>query len=151
LHRHQHASLESTPRRKDFDARRAQHDDKEKNRAVWRTSTHVLPEPQELREDARSFSSLAGHSNPTAITMTDRAEPHRIFAEVVTANYFDTLGLRPYMGRFFLPSEDSTPGAVAVAVLGYTAWQARFGGAPDILGRTIKLNNTPFTIVGIGP
>ena len=86
-----------------------------------------------------------------AITMTDAAEPRRIFVEVVTANYFDTLGVHPSMGRFFLPAEDTTPGAAPVAVLGYAAWQGRFGGAPDILGRTIKLNSTPFTIIGIGP
>jgi predicted permease len=55
------------------------------------------------------------------------------------------------MGRFFLTSEDTTPGAAAVAVLGYAAWQGRFGGAAEILGRTIKINDTPFVIVGIGP
>jgi hypothetical protein len=106
---------------------------------------------KDLRERTHSFSSLAGHSNPMAITMTDRTESHRIFVEVVTANYFDTLGIRPFMGRFFLPSEDITPGATAVAVLGYAAWQGRFGGAGDIIGRTLILNNTRFTIVGIGP
>jgi predicted permease len=106
---------------------------------------------KDVRERTHSFSTLAGHSNPMAITMTDTAEPHRIFVEVVTANYFDTLGLKPSMGRFFLPSEDTTPGVAAVAVLGYAAWQSRFGGASDIIGRTIKLNNTPFTIIGIGP
>ena len=110
-----------------------------------------FPNIKDLREKTHSFTSLAAHSNPTAITMTDTAEPRRIFAEVVTANYFDALGIHPFMGRFFLPSEDTTPGAAAVAVLGYTAWQGRFGGAPDILGRTIKLNSTPFTIIGIGP
>lgn len=104
-----------------------------------------------LRERAHSFSSLAGHSNPTAVTMNDSGEPHRVFAELVTANYFETLGLRPSLGRFFLPNEDVTPGAAAVAVLGYTAWQGRFGGVPDIVGHTIKLNNRPFTIVGVGP
>jgi predicted permease len=106
---------------------------------------------KDVRERTHSFSSLAGHSNPMAITMTDAGEPHRIFVEVVTANYFDTLGLKPFLGRFFFSSEDTTPGAAAVAVLGYAAWQGRFGGAVDIVGRTIKLNNTPFTIVGIGP
>ncbi len=106
---------------------------------------------KEFRETTHSFSHLLGHSNPMAITMTDEREPRRIFVEVVTANYFDTLGLNPFMGRFFFSSEDTTPGAAAVAVLGYSAWQSRFGGAPDIVGRTIKLNNTPFTIIGIGP
>jgi predicted permease len=106
---------------------------------------------KDLRERTHAFSSFAAHSSPTAVTMTDHADPHRIFMEVVTSNYFSTLGLRPYEGRFFLPDEDMKPGAAAVAVLGYSAWQSRFGGVPDIVGRTIKLNNTPFTIVGIAP
>jgi MacB-like periplasmic core domain len=105
----------------------------------------------EFQGRTRAFRSLAGHSYPMAITMTATGEPHRVFAEVVTANYFETLGIRPLLGRFFLASEDTTPGAAPVAVLGYAAWQGRFGGAPDILGRTIRLNNTPFTIVGVGP
>jgi len=106
---------------------------------------------KEFQERTQSFNSLAAHSNPMAITMTDTAQPRRIFVEVVTVNYFDTLGIHPFMGRFFLSSEDTTPGAAPVVVLGYAAWQGRFGGAPDILGRTIKLNNTPFTIIGVGP
>src|SRR6266853_5936235 len=105
---------------------------------------------KDFRERTHSFSKVLAHSNPMAITMTDQREPRRIFVEVVTANYFDTLGLRPFMGRFFLSSEDTTPSAAA-AVLGYSAWQSRFGGASDIVGRSIKLNNTPFTIIGIGP
>jgi predicted permease len=105
----------------------------------------------DLRERTHAFSSLAGHSSPMAVTMTDKAGPHRIFMELVTANYFDTLGIHPYLGRFFLPDEDAKPGAAAVAVLGYSAWQSRFGGIPDIIGQTIKLNDIPFTIVGIGP
>jgi macrolide transport system ATP-binding/permease protein len=106
---------------------------------------------KDFRERTHAFGNLAGHSSPMAITMTDRGDPHRVFVELVTANYFDALGLRPFLGRFFLPGEDTKPGAAPVAVLGYAAWQSRFGGAPDILGRTIKLNKTPFTIVGVGP
>jgi len=85
-----------------------------------------FPNVKDFRERTHCFSSLAAHSNPMAITMTDTAAPHRIFVEVVTANSFDTLDLHPFMGRFFLSGE-------------------------DILGQTIKLNNTPFTIIGIGP
>src|SRR5882762_5076811 len=71
-----------------------------------------------FRETTHSFSHLLGHSNPMAITMADEREPRRIFVEVVTANYFDTLGLNPFMGRFFFASEDAMPGTAAVAVLG---------------------------------
>src|SRR5882762_6728701 len=106
---------------------------------------------KDFRERTRAFSSVAGHSNPMAVTMTDKAEPHRVFMELVTGNYFDTLGIHPSLGRFFLLDEDNKPGAAPVVVLGYAAWQSRFGGASGILGRTIKLNNIPFTIVGIGP
>ncbi len=106
---------------------------------------------RDFRERIHSFRHLTAHSNPMAITMSDEREPRRIFVEVVTANYFDTLGLRPFMGRLFLESEDITPGIAAVAVLGYSAWQSRFGGAADIVGKTVKLNNMPFTIIGIGP
>src|SRR6266404_2517737 len=62
---------------------------------------------KEFRETTHSFTHLLGHSNPMAITMTDEREPRRIFVEVVTANYFDTLGLNPFMGRFFFASEDA--------------------------------------------
>jgi putative ABC transport system permease protein len=106
---------------------------------------------KDVRDRSHAFSSLAADTNPLAITMVATAEPHRVFMEVVTGNYFETLGIRPFLGRFFLPSEDTTPGAAPVVVLGYAAWQGRFGGDPNILGRTIKLNNTPFTIIGIGP
>jgi predicted permease len=106
---------------------------------------------KEIRERTRAFRSLTGHSYPMAVTLTDPGEPHRIFAEIVTANYFDTLGVHPFLGRFFLPGEDRAPGAAPVAVLGYTAWQKRFAGAADILGQKITLNETPFTIIGVGP
>jgi predicted permease len=106
---------------------------------------------KDVRERTHSFRSLAGHSSIMTVTMIDRAEPHRVFMELVTGNYFNTLGLHPSLGRFFLPDEDAKPGAGAVVVLGYAAWQSRFGGASDVLGRTIKLNNIPFTIIGIGP
>ena len=106
---------------------------------------------KDFRERTHAFSSVAGHSSPMAVTMIDKSEPHRVFMELVTGNYFTTLGLHPSFGRFFLPDEDSKPGEGAVVVLGYAAWQSRFGGAADIVGRTIKLNNVPLTIVGVGP
>ena len=70
---------------------------------------------------------------------------------LVSANYFDVLGLRPSYGRFFRPDEGETPGLHAVAVLSHEAWQRRFGADPAIAGRTIELNGRPFTVVGIAP
>jgi len=106
---------------------------------------------KDYREKNRSFGSLAGYTSPTALTMSAGPESQRVFAEVVSGNYFDTLGIRPRIGRFFSPEEDTTAGASPVVVIGYAAWQGRFGGASDILGRTIKLNNIAFTIIGVAP
>ena len=74
-----------------------------------------------------------------------------MFSELVTGNYFSTLGLQAATGRFFLPDEDSTPGAHPVAVMNYGTWQARFGGAHDIIGKTLRLNNVVFTVIGVAP
>jgi predicted permease len=86
-----------------------------------------------------------------SVTMIDRDQPHRVQMELATSNYFETLGLRPSQGRFFLPDDDAKPDAAPVVVLGYSAWQNRFGTRPNIVGETIKLNNLPFTIIGVGP
>lgn len=104
---------------------------------------------RDIRDRARSFSSLAAHSQPLSVTMTVNRSPRRVELELVTANYFDTLGIRPYMGRFFLRGEDLVPGAAPVVILGYSAWQDRFGGDPNILGRTIRINDTSFIIIGV--
>ena len=106
---------------------------------------------EDLRQKNQVFTELAAYTPIVALTWSNGAAGERVFAELVTANYFDTLGLRPVMGRFFVPEEDRTPGAHPVAVLGYGAWQRRFGGAPDILGRTLLLNKIAITVVGIAP
>jgi predicted permease len=97
------------------------------------------------------FSSLAGYSSPLGITLTGRPQPERMFAELVTANYFETLGVKPRIGRFFLPDEDRTPGGHPVLVLGYAPWQRRFGGTPEIAGQTIQINGLAFTVIGVAP
>jgi macrolide transport system ATP-binding/permease protein len=78
-------------------------------------------------------------------------QPEPIPVQVVSGNYFDVLGVRPAVGRTFLPEEDRTPGSHPVAVLSHGFWQRRFGGAPSIVGRTVTLNRTKFTVVGVAP
>ncbi len=97
------------------------------------------------------FRSLAGYTGPRLVTWQTGGTSERMFTEFVTGSYFKTLGIRPAKGRFFLPEEDSTPGGHAVLVMNYGTWQARFGGAEDILGKTLSLNNRVFTVVGIAP
>ena len=106
---------------------------------------------QDLRHQNQVFSDVAGYTPPMPLSLTTPGGTERIFAELVTANYFETLGIQPAKGRFFTPDEDRTPGAHPVAVIGYGTWQTRFGGASDILGRTMRLNDRVFTIIGVAP
>jgi predicted permease len=106
---------------------------------------------KEYRDENRVFSNLAGYSETLAVTMAEKGSARRVFVEAVTGNYFETLSLRPVLGRFFSQQEDTIPGKDAVAVIGYAAWRGLFGGSPDVLGRVIDLNGTAFTIIGVAP
>lgn len=97
------------------------------------------------------FSSLAGYTSPGILTLETGGASQRMFGEFVTGSYFPTLDLRPVRGRFFFPEEDSKPGAYPVAVMNYATWQARFGGASDIVGKTLQLNSVVFTVIGVAP
>lgn len=108
------------------------------------------PNLDDLRRENKVFSGLAAYRNLSA-SLTGETEPVWLQGEIVSGNYFDVLGVRPFRGRFFLPEEDSTLGAHPVAVLSHALWQSRFGSDPKILGRVIQLNGQGFTVVGLAP
>jgi predicted permease len=85
----------------------------------------------------------------TTLSVGDRAE--RAPGSMVSANYFDAIGVRPLLGRGFVRGEDAGRNAHPVTVISYQAWQNRFHGDPAILGRTQLLNGLPHTIVGVAP
>jgi predicted permease len=97
------------------------------------------------------FSGLGGFTPPLVMTLTESTGPERFFGQLVTQDYFETLGLTPAKGRFFLPEEISAPGTSPVVVLSYSAWKIRFNSAADIIGRTLQINGIPFTVVGVAP
>jgi putative ABC transport system permease protein len=102
------------------------------------------------RDHNTTFTELASHFNSgVAFADTERAEELR--GHVVSANYFATLGARPHVGRFFLSDEDVVPGRNLVVVLSYSFWQRRFNADPKSVGTVLKLNGSPFTIVGVAP
>src|SRR6266853_1381940 len=85
----------------------------------------------------------------TTLSIGDRAE--RTTGSIVSANYFDAIGVPPMLGRGFLPDEDTGQSAHPVAVISYQLWQGRFRGDPQIVGKTQRLNGIIHTIVGVAP
>jgi len=104
----------------------------------------------DLRENSHSFSGLlAYHDDYMAITGSGR--PERVYGNLVSANYFEVLGVRPIMGRSLLSTLSAERVGAAEAVLGYDLWQNRYGGDPAIVGKTIQINLHPLTVVGVAP
>jgi predicted permease len=114
-----------------------------------RTSTS-LPDLQDWRAGTHAFEQLAA-VHQAGFVLTGDGEPERVVADRVTANFFATFGVRPMLGRAFLPDEDRMGGDDRVVVLSHGYWQRRFGGDPRIVGRDIQLSGRPWTVVGIAP
>ena len=108
------------------------------------------PKYQTFRQFQQVFEDVALYRDRTfKLTGTDEAE--RVSAEVVGAGYLPILGIKPHVGRLFLPEEDTTPDTHPVAMLGYGLWQRRFGGDQTIVGRNITLDTGSYTVVGVLP
>lgn len=103
---------------------------------------------QQIREHARVFTSVGAFAGPAQLDLTGNGTASIARGEVVSGDYFQTLGVQAAAGRTIEPS-DERPGAEAVAVLSYAYWQGAFGGAPSAIGKAIKLNGVPFKIVGV--
>ena len=85
----------------------------------------------------------------TTLSIGERAE--RTLGSIVSANYFDAIGVHPILGRGFLPGEDTGSSAHPVTVISYQLWQGRFKGDPQIIGKTQRLNGVTHTIIGVAP
>jgi len=85
------------------------------------------------------------------LTWSGEAEPKQVAGQLVNANYFEVLGLTPALGRFFLPEEDTKPGGNNLVVISHSLWSNKLGSDPNILGKTLTLNATPFTVIGVAP
>jgi len=85
-----------------------------------------------------------------SFTLLSHGEPDRVDTGVVSANFFDMLGIQPVLGRSFVDTDDDL-GAEAVLILSHAYWQQKFGGDPDVVGRVLEMNNRPHTVVGVLP
>jgi predicted permease len=105
------------------------------------------PRYQHFRDGQTVFDGLAGE-NFFLFTLTGLGDPVQVFGGRLTANYFDLLGVGPILGRNFLPQEQE---GADVAVVTKNFWQKRLGADPNVIGRSITLDGTPHTIVGVLP
>jgi len=83
------------------------------------------------------------------ISLSNNGVNERMWAYLVSGNYFDVLGVKPALGRFFTEQDDKAPGAHPVAVITYNCWQKRFAGATDVVGKNVIVNGRSFTIIGV--
>jgi len=108
------------------------------------------PKYQTFRQFQQVFEDVALYRDRT-FNLTGSDEAERVSAEVVSAGYLPILGIKPHVGRRFLPEEDTTPDTHPVVILGYGLWQRRFGGDQTIVGRNITLDTRSYTVVGVLP
>jgi macrolide transport system ATP-binding/permease protein len=105
---------------------------------------------KDYRDRNDVFSGLMAYRfAPMSISHESRNE--RVWGYLVSGNYFDVLGVPPFLGRYFVPGEDKTPGSHPVAVISYGCWQKRFASDRGIVGRDLTLNGRVFTVIGIAP
>jgi predicted permease len=120
---------------------------------IWETTPGYsrmelsAPNYRDWKAAATSFESI-GMYHSEAVTMTDRAEPRRFLGASVSADLFRTLRVAPLIGRPFTEADDR-PGAPGTVMLSYQLWKTEFGGDPDIVGRSVTFNNSPFAILGV--
>ncbi|HZP22328.1 MAG TPA: ABC transporter permease [Terriglobales bacterium] len=120
---------------------------------VMSTGTHrgvSLPEYRYYRDNNRSFAGLAAEYPTAHAYLQTKDDSEIVLGAIVTANYFDLLGVKPFLGRLFIAADDQV-GAAPVVVLSYPAWRERFAADPELVGKTIRLNGVSLTVVGVAP
>ena len=110
-----------------------------------------IPDLEDWRRLGTPFDHMAAYSTlPTGLALVDGGEPVRLKTGYVSADFFETLGARAIVGRGILPGEH-VDGRDRVVVLSHRLWSTRYGSARDIVGRTLRLNDEPYTVVGVMP
>ena len=115
---------------------------------MWDTVS--LPDLRDAAAEKTIFAGITGsQQTPACLTVDRRAE--WLYGQIVTANFFEVLGVKPLLGRAFLPAEDEKPGGHPVLVISENCWRRSFAADPAVIGRVVDLNRHAFTIVGVVP
>jgi predicted permease len=115
-----------------------------------RAVNQSYPDYLDLRDRNRSFEDLAAY-NVAPVGLDTGNNPSSAWILEVTGNYFDALGIQPYLGRFFHGSDERGPNSAPYIVLTHTFWHSHFQDDRGVVGRTVQLNKHPFTILGVAP
>jgi len=113
-------------------------------------SSFSYPMYQDLRDRNSVFSGVIARGG-TQMNVTYGDQTERVHGELVSGNFYEVLGVRPWAGRLFTQEDDRTPGAHPVAVLSYRFWESRFNKDPNLIGKTILINEHPVTVLGVTP
>lgn len=114
--------------------------------------SHSYPDYRDLRDRNQSFDQLVSYNIIGAVGLdSGSGKPAVIWPYMVTGNYFDALGIQPYLGRFLHASDEHGANSVQEIVLSYALWHSYFNADPSVVGRTVQLNKHPFTIIGVAP
>jgi predicted permease len=108
------------------------------------------PDYLDFRARNRSFEDLAAFTI-SQVVLDSGQNPSRIFTYETSGNYFDVLGLQPYLGRFFHSNDERGPNSAPYVVLTYGYWHSHFQGDRGIVGRVVLVNKHPFTVIGVAP
>jgi predicted permease len=122
-------------------------------RGQWSTS----PAPplsyldyRDLRARNHTLSGMLAYHHDW-LTLTGSGTPERIYVANVSSNFFEVLGIQPFLGRFFLPDEEAREGGARFVVLSYSLWKNKFGGDPAVIGKPIEIARQSGTIIGVAP
>lgn len=125
--------------------------------AIWRTAhgsggdaQESYPDYLDLRDRNRSFDGLIAYGIAPAGLDTGE-NPSRVWVEEASGNYFDALGLQPYLGHFFHASDEHGPNSAPYIVLTHAYWHSHFQEDRGVVGRVVQLDKHPFTIIGVAP
>lgn len=116
--------------------------------SIWGYESY--PNYLDLRDRNRSLDALAA-DNITQAGLDTGKNPSQVFLIEASGNYFDVLGLQPYLGRFFHAADEHGPNSAQYVVLSYAGWREHFEGDRGVVGRTVLLNKHPFVIIGVAP
>jgi predicted permease len=124
----------------------------ERNYGSETTPSQSYPDYRDLRDQNRSFDSLVMYDIRGGVGLdTGKGNPSVVWPYMVSGNYFDALGIQPYLGRFIHASEEHGKNSMPEIVLSYALWHSYFNGDRGVIGRVVQMNKHPFTIIGVAP